>query len=80
MPTVVEAFAAFKALCLECLVRYTGQRTDYVTDQLDALGTGIADGRCAVCAEDGPVYRPSGHQGHAGRPSGPSTHWYHRAA
>jgi hypothetical protein len=80
MPTVVEAFAAFKGLCLECLVIYTGHRSDYVTFQLDALGAGIAEGHCAACADDGPVYGPSRCRGDARRPSRSSTNWHDRAA
>jgi hypothetical protein len=54
--TVVEALAAFRALCLPCLVTQTGARLEKVLLELEALDADVAELRCAVCEDDWPVF------------------------
>jgi len=55
-PTVMSLLIAHPAICLECLARRASMRSDVVFRELDRLGVVPAEGHCATCVEDAPVY------------------------
>jgi hypothetical protein len=55
--TVLDVLSArHAAFCLECVVRRTGFRTDFVIREIDAIPLRVTDGRCSGCSEAGPVF------------------------
>ena len=55
MFTVAELLAT-QSLCLNCLVKQTGLRSDVVSRQLETVGARFADGGCATSEECGPAF------------------------
>jgi hypothetical protein len=54
--TVTEVLMARPvAWCFDCLQRHSRLRTDDVMQQIDSLALRPTEGRCAWCAEEGPV-------------------------
>ena len=54
---VGEVLTAFETLCMRCVVAQTGHRFGDVLEALDALHARVAGRRCALCAEDWPVFK-----------------------
>ena len=54
MQSVRDLLLAHGAVCTECLVRHAQTRSEAVYRALE--GQDLAEGRCGVCAVDGPVF------------------------